>query len=265
MRETAAAELLPRFGKLSDAEVRQKHSGDFVTVADIASEQRLAAGLSKILPGLPMVGEEALENDPALIDLIGRQGESCWIVDPLDGTKNFTEGKDRFAMIICLVSDTAAVGGWILDVAHGQMAIALKGQGVTLDGTPVRRRNAGGHPSGYVGLDVCKEFDRQLHPEQRRSLGCVWPGSCSGIEYLEILSGRADFILYTSAMPWDHAAGTLMLTEAGGEGRRADGQFYTPSQPATSGVIAAMHPQVCSKAKFLLEQLRLPSKPLPIA
>ncbi len=258
MRETAAAELLPRFRALTGAEIRQKRSGDFVTVADVASEQRLAAGLAKILPGVPMVGEEAVEKDPGLLDLIARPGEMCWIVDPLDGTKNFAEGNDRFAMIICLVRDTVSVGGWILDVAHGRMAIALEGQGVTLDEIPVRRRQAERPPNGYVGFNVCKEFDRQLPPEQRRRLGVVYPGSCSGIEYLEILSGRADFNLYTRAMPWDHAAGTLMLTEAGGEGRRLDGQAYGPSQPTAGGVIAAIHPQVWSEVRIVFEAVRMP-------
>jgi fructose-1,6-bisphosphatase/inositol monophosphatase family enzyme len=258
MRETAAAELLPRFRALTKAEIRQKPSGDFVTVADIASEQRLAAGLATILPGVPMVGEEAAEKDPGLLDLIARPGEMCWIVDPLDGTKNFAEGNDRFAMIVCLVRDAVSVGGWILDVVHGRMAIAVAGQGVTLDGVPVGRRKAERPPNGYVGYNVCREFDRQLLPAQRRRLGGVYPGSCSGIEYLEILSGRADFNLYTLAMPWDHAAGTLMLNEAGGEGRRLDGEAYGPSQPTTGGIIAAIHPEVGSEVRLAFEAVRMP-------
>ncbi len=71
MRETAAAELLPRFRNLAKEDIRQKRPGDFVTVADVASEQRLASGLAKILPGVPVVGEEAVENDPGLLGLIG--------------------------------------------------------------------------------------------------------------------------------------------------------------------------------------------------
>ena len=83
MRETAAAELLPRFRNLAAGEVREKRPGDVVTVADVASEQRLAVGLAKILPGVPVVGEEAVEKDPGLVDLIGRSGERCWVVDTL--------------------------------------------------------------------------------------------------------------------------------------------------------------------------------------
>src|SRR5258708_38145370 len=137
MREVAAAELLPRFRALAKEDIRQKHPGDFVTVADVASEQRLAVGLASILPGVPVVGEEAVEKDAGLVDLIGRPGEACWIVDPLDRTANFPAGNDRFAMIVCLVQDRSAVAGWILDVPRGRLAVAQKGQGVGLDGTPV--------------------------------------------------------------------------------------------------------------------------------
>src|SRR5215510_12614816 len=122
MRETAAAELLPRFRALAKEDIRMKGPGDVVTIADVASEQRLASGLARILPGVPVVGEEAVEQDAGLIALIGRPGESCWIVDPLDGTSNFAAGRDTFAMIVCLVHDRETVAGWILDIANGRMA-----------------------------------------------------------------------------------------------------------------------------------------------
>ena len=59
MRETAAAELLPRFRTLSKDDIRFKRPGDIVTVADVASEQRLASGLAKILPGVPVVDRKS--------------------------------------------------------------------------------------------------------------------------------------------------------------------------------------------------------------
>ena len=143
-------------------------------MADVASEQRLAAGLARILPGVPVVGEEAVEKDPGLVDLIGRPGETCWIVDPLDGTENFAAGKDRFAMIICLVHDRLAVGGWILDVPRDRMAVALKGQGVDPGRQPRCTASRPARPPiGAVGYKVRKEFDRQLPPAARPALGRV--------------------------------------------------------------------------------------------
>src|SRR5258708_29791659 len=171
MREVAAAELLPRFRALAKEDIRQKRPGDFVTVADVASEQRVAVGLAEILPGVPVVGEEAVEKARGLVDLIGRPGEACWIVGPLDGTANFAAGKDRFAMIICLVRDRSAVAGWILDVPRGRMGVVHKGQGVAVDGAPVRGRPPDRPLIGFVGPKARKEFDRQLSPAARQQLG----------------------------------------------------------------------------------------------
>jgi fructose-1,6-bisphosphatase/inositol monophosphatase family enzyme len=258
MRETAAAELLPRFRALAKEDIRLKGPGDIVTVADVASEQRLAVGLAKILPGVPVVGEEAVENDSGLVDLIGRPGEACWIVDPLDGTANFAAGKDRFAMIICLVQDRSAVAGWILDVPRGRMAVVRKGQGVTLDGTPVHGTPPERPLVGFVGFKIRKALDQQLPPAARQQLGRVSTLRCSGIEYLEILSGRADFCLYRTTMPWDHAAGALMLAEAGGGAVRFDGRPYASAQSINAGLIAAAHSQTLAQVRALFEAVQLP-------
>jgi len=258
MRETAAAELLPRFRTLAKEEIREKGPGDVVTVADVASEQRLAAGLARILPGVPVVGEEAVEQDPGLVDLIDRRSAACWIVDPLDGTANFASGNERFAMIVCLVHDRQAIGGWILDVPRARMAIALKGQGVALNGRAISRAKPERPPIGYVGYKVRKEFNRQLPPERRRTLGEVSTLRCAGVEYLEILEGRADFNLYRMTRPWDHAAGTLMMAEAGGAAQRFDGRPYEPAQPINSGLIGAVHPQTLADVRAVFEVARMP-------
>lgn len=258
MRETAAAELLPRFRTLAKEDVRQKRPGDVVTVADVAAEHRLAAGLARILPGVPVVGEEAVESDATLVDLIARSGEACWIVDPLDGTNNFAAGRDRFAMIVCLVRDTETVAGWILDVPRGHMAVTFKGGGVALDGTPVRRRRVSEPPRGFAGFRIRKAFERQLSPERRRTLGRVSTLSCAGAEYLEILAGRADFNLYRMTKAWDHAAGALMVAEAGGIAERFDGRPYAPSQSLGDGLIAAVDPEVMAEIRGLLDAIDLP-------
>jgi fructose-1,6-bisphosphatase/inositol monophosphatase family enzyme len=258
IRETAAAELLPRFRNLSKSDIRQKRPGDVVTVADVASEQRLASGLAKILPGVPVVGEEAVEGDASLLDLIGRRAEACWIVDPLDGTANFAAGKDQFAVIVCLVQDAATVGAWILDVPNGRMAVALQGQGVTLEDAPVTGVTTGRALDGFVGYKVRKEFDKQLPPAVRKSLGRVSTLGCAGIEYLEILSGRAAFSLYRITKPWDHAAGALMMAEAGGGAVRFDGAPYGPAQPINSGIISATSQETLSRVRSIFDAVRMP-------
>jgi fructose-1,6-bisphosphatase/inositol monophosphatase family enzyme len=258
MQETAAAELLPRFRNLAKDDVRHKRPGDVVTVADVASEQRLASGLAKILPGVPVVGEEAVENDAGLLALIGRPGESCWIVDPLDGTGNFAAGRDIFAMIVCLVRDRETIAGWILDVPNGRMAIALKGQGATLDGRPVRLEKKRRPPSGFIGFKVRKEFDRQLAPSQRQRLGGLTSLNCAGREYVELLGGHRDFSLYRRTKPWDHAAGALMVGEAGGQAVRFDGSRYGPAGDMDGGIITAASPEVLAEVRAIFEAVEMP-------
>lgn len=258
MRETAAAELMPRFRNLAQEDIRQKRPGDLVTVADVAAEQRLASGLAKILPGVPVVGEESVEQDSGLLDLIGRRDESCWVVDPLDGTGNFAAGRERFAIIVCLVHDTQTVGGWILDVPNGRMAIAAKGEGITLEGAPVSGLAPRRPPRGYIGFKMRKEFDRQLSPQQRGVLGDLTSLNCAGREYLEILAGNREFGLYRRTKPWDHAAGALMVSEAGGAAVRFDGNPYGPAGGIESGIITAVTADILSEVRSVLEAVRLP-------
>lgn len=258
IRETAAAELLPRFRNLSKEDVRQKRPGDVVTVADEAAEQHLAVGLSSILPGVPVVGEEAVENEPSLLDLIARPGKSCWIVDPLDGTANFAAGTDRFAIIVCLVHDAVAVAGWIYDVPHKHMAVARRRQGVTLDGVTVSAMVPMRPLVGFVGYKIAKEFDRQLSKERRSELGRISTLRCAGAEYLEILAGRASFSLYRMTKPWDHAAGALMMEEAGGGALQFGGGAYSAAQPLNAGLIAAASREALTEAQDLLDAVRTP-------
>jgi fructose-1,6-bisphosphatase/inositol monophosphatase family enzyme len=258
MRETAAAELLPRFRRLAKEDIRYKRPGDVVTVADVASEQRLASGLAGILPGVPVVGEEAVEKDGGLIELIGRPGESCWIVDPLDGTSNFAAGRDTFAMIVCLVHDRETIAGWILDVPRERMAVATKGQGVALNDRPIRLEAKSQPPSGYIGFKVRKEFDRQLSPSQRARLGGLTSLNCAGREYIEILSGQREFSLYRRTKPWDHAAGALMVSEAGGRAERFDGTPYGPAGSMDGGIITAASPGVLTEVREILEAVQMP-------
>jgi len=258
MRETAAAELLPRFRNLSKDEIRQKRPGDIVTVADVLSELRLAAGLAEILPDVPVVGEEAVEKDPGLLDLIGRPSEACWIVDPLDGTANFAAGRDRFAMIVCLVQDTKAIAGWILDVPNDRMAVAHLGGGVRFDGIPIQGKPSTQPLNGFVGYKIAKSFDEQLSPGLRARLGNITTLRCAGAEYLEILSGRANFSLYRTTKPWDHAAGTLMMREAGGGAVQFGNAPYMPAQPLNAGLIAASTEGALNEARALFEASSMP-------
>src|SRR5919106_4920939 len=97
MREAAANAILPRFRRLQHHEIEEKTPGELVTAADREAERILSAGLSALLPGSLVIGEEAAAADPALISRLADGGD-IWLVDPLDGTANFAAGREPFAV-----------------------------------------------------------------------------------------------------------------------------------------------------------------------
>jgi fructose-1,6-bisphosphatase/inositol monophosphatase family enzyme len=243
MRESAAAELLPRLGKLTSSEVREKTQGDPVTAADEACERRLAAGLATVLPGVPVVGEEAVAAEPGLVAHI-EAADAAWIVDPLDGTANFARGDRQFAMIVALVRRGETVAGWIYEPLGNRLATATLGGGAYLDGaasrlppTPTLEQS-----NGFVGAKVAHAIKRKLAAQTLSRIGRLTTLGCAGIEYLETLAGQFHFSFYRWTQPWDHAAGALMAREAGGVANRHDGRRYSPGQPVNAGILVASDP-----------------------
>src|SRR5260370_28988248 len=97
--EVADAEVMPRFEKLETGDISEKSPGDFVTIADVASERRLTPALRDLLPGSLVVGEEAVAADPAVLDLLAGD-DPVWGVDPVDGTANFAARTPIFAIMV---------------------------------------------------------------------------------------------------------------------------------------------------------------------
>lgn len=240
VRETAARELVPRFGQLARHEVREKRPGDYVTVADEAAELRLAAGLARILPGVPVVGEEAVAQDRGLVDRL-HDSDAAWLVDPLDGTSNFAASRDRYAVIVALVRAGRTAGAWILDVSGDRMAVAQAGAGARLDGAAVAlpRGVALAQMGGYVGYKIARRLREAAAPGALERIGWLGSLGCAGIEYVDVLAGRRHFSLYRWTNPWDHAAGALLMEEAGGVARRWDGAPYRPTQALDAGIVTA--------------------------
>jgi fructose-1,6-bisphosphatase/inositol monophosphatase family enzyme len=254
MQETAQAELLPRLGRLASSDVREKRPGDIVTVADEASERRLAAGLARILPGVPVVGEEGVAAEPGLISQIG-EADAAWIVDPLDGTANFAAGRDTFTMIVALVSAGMTVGGWILHPRTGRIATAFAGEGAWLDGEPVRL--APDLPLKQMGGFIGWKLLRTIRDDAERRgvldrVGQMGSRNCAGLEYIEMLAGLRHFSLYRWTKPWDHAAGALMMVEAGGVSLAFDGAPYRPTQAGDAGIVTGPDTARCREIQELL-------------
>ncbi|WP_306187930.1 inositol monophosphatase family protein [Streptomyces sp. MK5] len=219
VRKAAAAEIMPRFRRLADHEVDQKSGPhDLVTDADRLTERYLTDILGALLPGSVVVGEEAVHADPTVYEAIRGQAP-VWIVDPVDGTRQFVHGDPGFCTLVALARGGVVLASWTYAPAHDRLATAVRGRGALLDGEPLRS----GTPDPECALRVATSHPDYTTDEQKRALLGLWtdgvePRACgsAGLEYLAIARGELDATAFSWEAAWDHAAGLLLVEEAGG-------------------------------------------------
>ena len=230
LAEVAATEIMPRFQRLASDEIREKRRGDLVTVVDEICERRLSEQLSALLPGSVVVGEEGVAADPSRLDLIADDAP-VWIIDPLDGTANFVRGHQRFVVIVALAHRGRTIAGWIHDPVNHMTATAQTGQGTVFDGCRITLREPRdlGDASVVLGIPSQVGWRREAGLRLAGASRRHGPIGSAGATYLDLLRGQTDLALFAGRlMPWDHAAGVLILREAGGHAALADGQAYAP-------------------------------------
>ena len=231
VKRICAEEMLPRFRGLAAHEIREKSPGDPVTVVDEACEARLIDALTSLLPGSLVVGEEGTAADPSLLGRIAGN-DPVWIIDPLDGTRNFSKGVDRFASIVALSVGGETVFGCIHDPVRQVTGLTERGQGAWIGD----RRLAVGRPmpAKQTAIIVTESmWPRHRRPGLERlkgAFGTLRGFSCAGLEYLHLANGASDIAVPAKLMPWDHAAGVLMYEEAGGYAAMSDGTPYAPTR-----------------------------------
>ncbi|MCH0563383.1 MULTISPECIES: inositol monophosphatase family protein [unclassified Streptomyces] len=219
VRTAAAAEIMPRFRRLAAHEIDEKSGPhDLVTDADRRAELYLTEALSALLPGSVVVGEEAVHANPLSYEAI--RGEApVWIVDPVDGTRQFVHGDDGFCTLVALAQGGVVRASWTYAPARGQLAVAVRGGGAHLDG----QRLFAGPPEPGRDLRVATSHPDYTTDEQKRALlGLRVPGvaprpcGSAGLEYLAVARGESDATAFSWEAAWDHAAGLLLVEEAGG-------------------------------------------------
>lgn len=231
IREIAAAEITPRFRNLASGDMHEKQPGQLVTIADTEAERRLTPLLRDLLPGSAVVGEEGVAEDPSRLAWVARE-PSVWLVDPVDGTQNFAEGKPVFATMVALLQHGRAVASWIFDPVTGRMATAEQGAGAYLDGG--RLRTAAAPPLDRMRGRLTRKTAKRLQGK----VGLAFYLRCAGHEYVTLARGDAHFGLFRRLYPWDHAPGELMFREAGGFSARLDGSAYDPAEIEASLLVA---------------------------
>ena len=245
LSRAARTEIMPRFGGLTAKEVREKSSRfDVVTDADDAAELAISAALAAAYPESVVIGEEATARDPRLLDVIG-VADLAFVLDPLDGTKNFASGLPLFGVMAAATVRGEVVLAAIHDPVCRNTAFALRGEGAwtqSEDGSRADLKVAGAVPVREMDAIVGTNFlPEPLRTTVNRNLSRLRITSwlrCAAHEYRMAAAGHTDLLFYNKLMPWDHAAGWLLHQEAGGYSAHFDGTPYRPTH-LTGGLICA--------------------------
>jgi len=214
----AAAELIVRASASLDAEtILEKGSHDLVTEFDHAAQEIIAERLLGEFPDHHLLGEEG-EPRPAPSDSAAFR----WIVDPIDGTTNFTRGLPPFSISIALEHAGTVVVGVVLDPTRDELFVARRGQGLWMNGRRARCSGtrtldtaliATGFP--YRAVRHLPAFLEVLGEVIQRTHGFRRIGSAA-VDLAYVAVGRLDAFYETGLEAWDMAAGKLLVEEGGG-------------------------------------------------
>ena len=204
-------------------EVSWKGRGNIVTDVDKYVEERVIQVLSYEYPGAHMLGEEtgSVNADHGVV----------WVIDPLDGTRNYVSGVPFYSVVVGLAVDGNPLVGVNYDPTRNDLYEAERGKGAFLNGTRINVSQKARIEDATLGMDL--SYDNQGARNGLELLHGIWPrmqtvrimgSSALGISYAA--SGRIDLYFNHQLSPWDQVAGLLLVEEAGGvvtdrNGRRA--------------------------------------------
>ena len=237
---------------------RFKDDASPVTAADVACERIIRSALSNLNPAIPMIGEESFS--PIRVQTVGSR--YCFVVDPIDGTREYIDGRDDFTINVALVADHFPAMGIIYAPASGRLFSAAGGQAFECDahiGYQSLRRMRGetvakrAEPivlaSRSHSDDKTSSVIDDLRPGLVRKLG-------SSLKLALIATGEADiYPRLAPTMTWDVAAGQALVEAVGGLMLRPDGSRLSHSMAEgwrNSGFIAARTPAFAERTLALI-------------
>ena len=210
-----AAEVIVRsLNRLESLEVSAKGRNDFVSEVDRAAEAEIIATIRRAYPDHAFLAEES-----------GSSGESSsvWIIDPLDGTTNFLHGFPTFSVSIGVEYRGRIEHGVVYDPMRQELFTASRGDGAQLDGKRIRVTKQADLDGALIGTGFpyrantrwIDEYLAMAKALMLETAGLRRPG-CASLDLAYVAAGRTDGFFEIGLSPWDTAAGTLLITEAGG-------------------------------------------------
>lgn len=205
-------------GRLGEDEIRAKGMQDLVTFVDEEAQRIIVGILERAFPDYEVLGEEDADMGAMRPVADGYR----WIIDPIDGTTNFLHGMPPYAVSIGLQREDEIVVGVVLDVARNELFTAVRGGGLYVNGVRAGVSGIGSlHDSlittgfPYRTLEHLDAYMEVLRAFMTRTQGVRRPGSAS-IDLAYVAAGRLDGFFETGLLPWDVAAGQLLVEEGGG-------------------------------------------------
>ncbi len=261
IQTVARDEILPRFQRLADHEITEKAPGDLVTIADIEAEQRLTIELSALVGGSVVVGEEGVAETPASLTALDGD-KPVWIIDPVDGTKNFANGKPCFAVMVALCRHQQAEAAWIYDPINKTAIHAVRGQGAfetNNDGTTALRapeRMPVSAMTGSVGPRRTQELMDLRTAGDTSIPALIKRYRCVGREYMDLARGKLQFLRYGGNLkPWDHVPGILIHRELGGYNAmsKTNTPYCISSEKSFDTILLAPNPDKWKELETLID------------
>jgi myo-inositol-1(or 4)-monophosphatase len=244
----AADIIRARAANLGDITWETKSRADFVSDVDRAAESAIVALVAERHPDARVVGEEL---SPAMTD----DGGIVFVVDPLDGTANFLHGFPWYAVSVAAVVDDELAAGAVLNVANGELFTATAGGGARKNGQPIRVSTIEDPLRAFIGtgfpfkhVEFVSEYVHVMAELMRQTAGIRRPGSAA-LDLASVAAGRYDAFWEMKLAPWDMAAGTLLIREAGGVVTDLAG---VAAQVGETGIVAGnptMHAWLLDKLK----------------
>ena len=200
-------------------EVTKKGHNDFVSEVDHASEEAIVQTLRKAYPDHAIRAEEQGYSEGS-----GTEAEWEWVIDPLDGTTNFLHGFPQYAISIALKHKGRLEHGLIYDPLREEEFTATRGRGAALNGRRIRVTDRKGLEGALLGTGFPFRKDQEKHLDAYLAMlrefigvtaGIRRPGSAA-LDLAWVAAGRMDGFFEIGLQEWDIAAGSLLITEAGG-------------------------------------------------
>ncbi|MCI5060456.1 MAG: inositol monophosphatase [Alphaproteobacteria bacterium] len=215
--EKAARSLVRDFGEVEHLQVSRKGPGDFVTAADKRSEEIIFEELKKARPDYSFLMEESGK-------VSGQDQDNIWIIDPLDGTHNFMHGVPHWCISIALESKGRIEAGLVYDPVKDEMFRAERSGGAFMKRQRLRVSGRTDLESAFIAIGSIplphsaknqESFMAELNAVSAKAQMTRRFGAAA-LDLCYVASGRFDGYFERGLKPWDTAAGSLIVKEAGG-------------------------------------------------